>query len=395
MVGLERAVLPLVGERDFELSSRLATLAFIASFGATKAVANLAAGVLADRAGRRRVLLAGWGVGLFVPLLIIAAPSWDWIVVANALLGLQQGLCWSMTVVMKMDLVGGARRGLALGLNESAGYIAMGLAAFAGAKIAEATSLRPEPFVVGALIAAIGGLLSVATRDTRGHARLESAQRGIARVQEPFGKTFADASWRHPALFSASQAGFANNLNDGIAWGLLPAFFLGRGLDLGQIGLLVAVYPAIWGLGQIASGAASDRLGRRPLIVAGMLLQAGAIAALVPAQGFPMWLLAMALLGIGTALVYPTLLAVVADVAAPQRRASTSGVYRFWRDAGYVCGALGAGAIADARGLDWAIEFAAAVTFLSGLIAVVRLPETARGPAIAPGAHRLERCVRS
>jgi MFS family permease len=281
-----------------------------------------------------------------------------------------------MTVIMKMDIVGGLRRGFALGLNESAGYVAMALAAFAGAKIAEATALRPEPFMAGAVIAAIGSLLSIAVRDTREHARLESAQRGMAPLSESFAKTFVDTSWRNPALFSASQAGFANNLNDGIAWGLLPAFFLGRGLDLGQVGLLVAVYPAIWGLGQIASGAASDRIGRRPLIVAGMLLQAGAIAALVPAQGLPMWLLTMALLGLGTALVYPTLLAVVSDVAAPQRRASTSGVYRFWRDGGYVCGALGAGVIADARGLDLAIEVAAAVTFASALITLVHLPET-------------------
>ncbi len=378
MVGLERAVLPLLGEREFGLASHAAILMFVASFGATKALANLAAGALADRGGRKRVLVVGWIVGLFVPLVVIAAPSWEWVVLANALLGVQQGLCWSMTVVMKVDLVGPSRRGLALGINESAGYVAVAVAALAGAAIAEATSLRPEPFVAGAIVAALGALLSLAVRETRPHARVEAAERGHATRPDAFRGVFAETSWRHPALFSASQAGFANNLNDGIAWGLLPQLFAAGGLAVGEIGILAAMYPAVWGIGQLASGALSDAIGRRPLVVAGMLLQACAIAALVPFQGFAAWLVAMALLGAGTALVYPTLLAVVSDVVVPERRATASGVYRFWRDAGYVCGALAGGAVADTLGMAWAVELVAALTLLSGVVALVRLPETRR-----------------
>jgi len=317
MVGLERAILPLLGESEFGLGSRTAILAFVASFGATKALANLAAGVLADRAGRKRVLLWGWLIGLWVPIVIISAPTWGWIVFANALLGVNQGLCWSTTVIMKVDLVGPARRGLALGLNEFAGYVAVGLAAFVGAQVAAATSLRPEPFALGAIVAAVGALLSLLTRDTAAHARAEANDVGAAPSVTTFRRLFADVSWRRPALFSASQAGLANNLNDGVAWGLLPLFFMDAGLGIDKVGILAAVYPGVWGLGQLATGALSDAIGRRPLIATGMVMQACALAALVPFAGFAPWVVAMITLGLGTAFVYPTLLAVIADVVHP------------------------------------------------------------------------------
>jgi len=378
MVGLERAVLPLLGEQQFGLVSRAAILAFVASFGATKAMANLAAGALADRSGRKSVLLVGWAVGLLVPIVVIAAPTWEWVVFANALLGLNQGLCWSATVSMKIDLVGPTRRGLALGVNEFAGYLALGIAAFAGAQIAAASSLRTGPFVLAAVVAALGGLASIFVRETRGHAELEAFELGDPTPSPSFRRVFADVSWRHPALFSASQAGFVNNLNDGVAWGLLPLFFAGKGLGLGEVGLLAAIYPGVWGVTQIATGAISDAVGRKSLIAAGMALQASALAALVPLAGFLPWLVAMAALGLGTAFVYPALLAVVSDVVHPIKRASATGVYRFWRDAGYLFGALLAGTIADLLGIEWAIEVVATLTLASGLVVFLRLPETHR-----------------
>ncbi len=335
MVGLERTVLPLLGEQEFGLASRTSILAFVASFGATKALANLAAGRLADRVGRKAVLLVGWAIGLLVPIVVIAAPTWGWVVFANALLGVNQGLCWSATVMMKLDLVGPARRGLALGVNEFAGYVALGIAALAGAQIAHATSLRSGPFVLAAVVAALGGLASIFVRETRGHAELEASQRQDATPSSSFRRVFADVSWRHPALFTTNQAGLVNNLNDGVAWGLLPLFFAGAGLSLGEVGLLAATYPGVWGLAQLATG-------------------------------------------VGTALVYPTLLAVVSDVVHSSERASATGVYRFWRDAGYLFGALLAGTLADRLGVSWAIEVVAALTLASGIVVLARLPETHR-----------------
>lgn len=378
MVGLERAVLPILGEQEFGLASRSSILAFVASFGATKAVANLIAGRVADLAGRKAVLLIGWAVGLFVPIVVIAAPTWEWVVFANALLGVNQGLCWSATVMMKVDLVGPARRGFALGVNEFAGYVALGLAAFGGAQIAEASSLRTGPFLLAAVIAALGGLASIFIRETRGHALLEASQRQDPVPPPSFRRVFADVTWRRPALFSASQAGLVNNLNDGVAWGLLPLFFAGAGLSLGEVGLLAATYPVVWGLTQLATGAISDAVGRKPLIAAGMVVQACALAALVPFTGLLPWLAAMAALGLGTALVYPTLLAVISDVVHPNERASATGVYRFWRDAGYLCGALLAGTLADRLDVAWAIEVVAALTLASGIVVIALLPETHR-----------------
>ena len=378
MVGLERAVLPLLGEQEFGLASRSSILAFVAGFGATKALSNLIAGRLADRGGRKTVLLAGWAVGLAVPVVVIAAPTWAWVVFANALLGVNQGLCWSATVMMKVDLVGPDRRGLALGINEFAGYVALGLAAFGGAQIAEASSLRTGPFALAAVVAALGGFASIFVRETRGHAELEASHRQEPAPATSFRRVFMDVSWRHPALLSASQAGLVNNLNDGVAWGLLPLFFAGAGLGLDAVGLLAATYPVVWGLTQLGTGAISDVVGRKPLIVSGMVLQACAFAALVPFAGLLPWLAAMAALGLGTALVYPTLLAVVSDVVHPIERASATGVYRFWRDAGYLFGALLAGTLADRLGVAWAIETVAALTLASGIVVIARLPETHR-----------------
>ena len=375
MVGLERAILPVLGEQEFGVSSRAALLTFIASFGATKALTNLAAGGLADRVGRRRLLIAGWLFGLPVPVLIILAPSWEWVVVANLFLGLNQGLCWSMTVIMKVDLVGPSRRGLALGINEFAGYLAVGLAAFAGSELAATTALRPQPFLFGLAIAILGLGLSLATRESAGHARAEG-QDHPARPSPSLRDIFLRTAWRDRALSAASQAGLVNNLNDGVAWGLLPLLFLASGRDLQQVGVLAGAYPAVWGVAQLATGAISDALGRRWLVVGGMFVQAAALGVLATAPGFWLALAAMAALGLGTAFVYPTLLAVISDVAHPQWRATAIGAYRFWRDAGYVIGAVVVGVVADRLGLEWAVGVVAALTLISGLVALGRLPET-------------------
>ncbi len=384
MVGIERAILPPLAEQEFGVASRTAILSFVASFGLAKALANFAAGRLADGTGRRPLLLAGWLIGLPVPVVIILAPSWEWVVAANLLLGVNQGLCWSMTVVMKVDLAGPVRRGLALGINEFAGYVAVGLLAFVATTIASAGGLRPTPFLLGELIALGGLLLSLFARETHAHARSEAPSAPPTRAEHVFART----TFTNPALSSATQAGLVNNLNDGLAWGLLPLYFLSSGLDLGRVGVLAAVYPTVWGLAQLATGALSDIVGRRWLVVGGMTLQGLALASLVPLSGFAAWLAAMALLGLGTALVYPTLLAVVSDVAHPTWRASSIGVYRLWRDAGYVAGAFIAGTLADSFGAAWAIEAVAGLTLCSGLVALLRLPET-RAARSRPREHSL------
>jgi MFS family permease len=382
MVGIERAVMPVLGETEFGIASRAALLSFIASFGATKALTNLAAGVLADRVGRRRLLLAGWLIGLPVPVLIVLAPSWDWIVAANLLLGVNQGLCWSMTVIMKVDLVGPARRGLALGINEFAGYVAVGLSALAGSEIAVATALRPAPFVFGGAIALLGLGLSLVTSDSAAHMRAEAMNRR-SEVLPSMAETFARSTWSDRALSAVSQAGLVNNLNDAVAWGLLPLLFLASGRDLRAVGVLAGVYPIVWGVAQLGTGALSDAIGRRWLVVGGMFLQAAALVLVAMSPEFALAFVAMSCLGLGTALVYPTLLAVVSDVAHPTWRATATGVYRFWRDAGYVIGALIAGIVADRVGLNWAIGAVAALTFASGLVVLGRLPETRPVPAAA------------
>ena len=375
MVGLERAILPILGEVEFGVASRAALLAFIASFGASKAAANLLSGALADRVGRRRLLIAGWLIGLPVPVMIIFAPSWEWVVAANVLLGVNQALCWSMTVIMKVDLVGPLRRGLALGINEFAGYLAVGLSAFAGSQLAGATALRPQPFIAGVIVALAGLGLSLLSKDTAAHVRAESTGHAPSR-RPPLREVFALTTWRDRALSTAAQAGLINNLNDGVAWGLLPILFVASGRDLQQVGVLAGVYPAVWGIAQLGTGALSDVIGRRWLIVGGMFLQAAALAVIATAPEFGLALVAMSVLGLGTAMVYPTLLAVISDVAQPQWRATATGVYRFWRDAGYVFGALIGGVVADRLGISWAIGVVAALTFGSALITLTRLPET-------------------
>jgi len=382
MVGLERTVLPLLGQVEFGLTSKSAVLAFVATFGMVKAVTNLFAGRLSDTYGRKQILLAGWLVGLPVPFLVIWAPTWSWIVFANVLLGLNQGLAWSTTVIMKMDLVGPRQRGLAMGLNEFAGYLAVALAALGTGYLAQVYGLRPEPFYLGIACAAAGLALTLLfVRETRDHVVLEAMEVPGAtghRTELSTREILASASWRDPALSSASQAGMVNNLNDGLAWGLFPLFFAGAGLKLAEIGILSFTYPAVWGVLQLWTGALSDRWGRKRLIAGGMLVQGGALAAIGLVHGFWPWFSAVALLGAGTAMVYPTLLAAVGDVADPRWRGSAVGVYRLWRDSGYVVGALLAGALADFFGMDWSIGAVALLTLASGLLVVVRMPETLR-----------------
>jgi MFS family permease len=376
MIGQERTVLPLLAAGPFQLTGFASALTFVAAFGLTKAVANLAAGALADRFGRKPVLVAGWLIGLPVPLLIILAPSWSWIVAANALLGVNQGLTWSTTVIMKIDLVGPVRRGLATGLNEAAGYGAVAVTALATGWIAAEAGLRPGPFLLGLAYAVMGlGASVLLVRETRGH--VEHEHRTLARPDAPpWRAVFWRTTLRDPSLSAASQAGLVNNLNDGMAWGLLPLFYAAAGLSIVEIGVLAAAYPAVWAVGQIGTGALSDLIGRKPLIVGGMLLQAAAIAAIAAGSTFGVWLLAAGILGLGTAMVYPTLLAAVADVADPAWRGSAIGVYRLWRDLGFVAGAVLAGVVADRLGAPAAILAVAAITAGSGLVVLIRMRET-------------------
>jgi MFS family permease len=378
MVGLERSTLPLVGRDNFHLASSVAVLSFIAAFGLAKALTNLGAGALAERVGRRRLLIAGWVIALPVPLLIQVAPSWGWVVAANILLGVNQGLAWSMTVVMKIDLVGPRRRGLALGLNEAAGYGGVALAAGLSGLLASQFAARDVVVVAGAAIAITALLLSVLfVRDTAAHVALEQARHHPSADSRPprLGQAFARASYREPALRSCSQAGLVNNLNDGLAWGLVPLFLAAHGASIAQVGLVAAVYPAVWATAQIGTGAWSDKAGRKPLIVAGMLLQAAALGVLALSDGALGTATAAAvLLGLGTALVYPTLIAAISDAVSPVARAPVVGVYRFWRDMGYALGALIAGTVADALGYGGAITVVAGLTAASGLWVLFDMP---------------------
>ena len=368
MVGLERSMLPLVGERDFDLASKSAILSFVVAFGIAKALSNLAAGGLADRVGRKRLLVIGWLLALPVPLLIALAPSWGWIVVANLFLGANQGLAWSMTVVMKIDLVGPRRRGLALGLNESAGYLGVALTAFVTGALAVTFAPRTLVWVLGGVIAVLGTAISILfVRDTAEHVAREQRAHGPG-VAGTLRSAFARATLHHPTLRACSQAGLVNNLNDALAWGLAPLYLAAHGASTTQIGIVAAVYPAVWGAGQLLTGWLSDQTGRKPLIVAGMLTQAAALALLAAGGGaFLPALGAAVLLGIGTALVYPTLIAAVSDTVQPIERAQVVGVYRFWRDFGFVVGALLAGFVADAAGSGPAIVIVAALTAASGV----------------------------
>ena len=376
MVGLERTTLPLLGREDFGVGSSAAVLSFIVAFGIAKALANLGAGALAERAGRRRLLIAGWAAALPVPLLIAVAPSWGWIVAANALLGINQGLAWSMTVVMKIDLVGPRRRGLALGLNEAAGYGGVALAAGVSGWLAAEFAARDVLVVAGALIAAVAFFASLLlVRDTAAHVAAEQRASGEPGEAPGLRAAFARASYREPALRSCSQAGLVNNLNDALAWGLVPLYLAANGAGVASIGLVAALYPAVWSVAQIATGHWSDHAGRKPLIVAGMLVQAAALGLLALGDGaLAAAATSAVLLGLGTALVYPTLIAAISDFVSPVARAPVVGVYRFWRDAGYVLGALIAGAAADALGYGGAIAIVAGLTALSGVWVFIDMP---------------------
>ncbi|MGE0681323.1 MAG: MFS transporter [Candidatus Binatia bacterium] len=387
MVGLERTVVPLIGEQEFGLASKTAIISFIVSFGITKALCNLFAARLSETWGRKNVLVLGWLIGLPVPFMIIWANHWWWFDVANVLLGMNQALCWSMTVIMKVDLVGPRQRGLALGLNEFAGYLSVGGTAWLTGYLASIYSLRPEPFYLGIGFATAGLFCSwLFAEETHGHAQAEARQSlqgssGIAAVTPPVSnpslqEIFVLTSWKNKALFSCSQAGLVNNLNDALSWGIYPLFFSSYGLGVAAIGVLKAVYPAVWGVTQVIFGPLSDRVGRKWLIAGGLVVQAGGIWLTVLAPTYASWLLAAVLQGLGTAMVYPTLLAAISDVAPPQWRATSMGVYRLWRDTGYAVGALLSGVVADMLGMRAAIHVVAALTLGSGLVVAAVMRET-------------------
>ncbi|MBN3932332.1 MFS transporter [Streptomyces verrucosisporus] len=374
LVGLERTTVPLIGTDVFGLTSDLAVFSFIIAFGSTKAMTNLAAGALTARFSRKQLLVAGWLIGVPVPFALAWAPSWGWIVAANVLLGLNQGLTWSMTVNMKIDLVGPSRRGLATGLNEAAGYTAVGVTALLTGYLATAYGLRPVPELIGVVFVAAGLALALVVRDTAAHVALE-----LARHSRPLpdgedialAATFARTSWRDRSLRGASQAGLVNNLNDGLTWGVFPLLFTDRGLGLAAVGLIKGLYPILWGIGQIPTGHLADRVGRKPLIVSGMLVQAAGFVLALVLLDRPLLagVLSAVALGIGTAMVYPALIASVSDHAHPAWRANALGTYRFWRDIGYAAGALVAGVLADALGLEATVVAAAVLTAASGLLA--------------------------
>jgi len=382
MVGMERTILPLIAEQDFHLAAKTAALSFIVVFGVTKALTNSLAGRLSDRFGRKHVLVAGWLFAAPVPFLLMWAPSWSWVLVANALLGVSQGLTWSTTVIMKIDLAGPRQRGLAMGLNEFAGYIAVAGSALATGFVAARYGLRPEPFYLGVAFAVAGLLLSaLIVRETRHHVAVESQLHADRPDEEApaWREVFLRTTLRDRDLSSVCQAGLVNNLNDGMAWGLFPLFFAAAGMDVERIAVLAALYPATWGVAQLLTGAWSDRVGRKWLIAAGMWVQAVGIVVVVASSSFAGFAAGAVLLGIGTAMVYPTLLAAVGDVAHPAWRASSVGVYRLWRDLGYAVGALVSGVVADALGLPAAMGFVAAATFGSGIVVALRMGETLPG----------------
>lgn len=376
MVGLERTVVPLIGSQEFKIASTAVVVSFIVSFGVVKAFSNLISGHLADRYGRKHLLVFGWLVGLPVPFMIGWGPSWGWVIAANALLGINQGFAWSMTVIMKVDLVGPKSRGLAVGLNECAGYVSVGLTAFLTGYLAERYGLRPEPFYLGIGYAAFGLILSILlVRDTRHHVGLEISRHGAPAEALSFWQIFRRASFGDRNLFAASQAGLVNNLNDGMSWGIFPLFFTGFGLSVQRVGVLKAVYPMVWGVLQTVTGPLSDRWGRKGLIVAGMWIQAAGLLLVAVTEHFGGWFVASVLLGIGTAMVYPALIASVSDASHPSWRARSLSVYRFWRDMGYAIGALSAGIMADLFGAAWAIAAIAVLTFASGAVVAVAMNE--------------------
>ncbi|WP_217587546.1 MFS transporter [Lentibacillus saliphilus] len=379
MVGIERTVLPILGEEQFGLASTSAALSFIISFGFSKAVVNYFAGHIADRFSRKSVLLTGWIIGLFVPILIIFAHAWWVIVFANILLGINQGLTWSMTVNMKIDLAKANQRGTAVGLNEFAGYSGVALLAAVSGYVASAYSLRPEPFYIGIAIVVVGIILTLVVKDTGQHLKAQIAHNATATKSNAALSSkavFALTTWKDKNLSTISFSGLATNLKDGMAWGLFPIYFTTVGLSVGEIGTIVALYPAAWGFFQLFTGVLSDQIGRQKLITYGMWTQAVALWFILIVNSFALWVIGAILLGLGTAMVYPTLQAAIGDVAAPNWRASSMGVYRFWRDSGYAFGALLAGVIADFMGVTWAIGLVAVLPFIAGVLSHTRMDET-------------------
>jgi len=370
MVGLERTVLPQLAETEFQLAAHTAILSFIVVFGITKAIANYVTGLLAERTGRKNLLILGWLFGVPVPFILMYAPDWSWVVAANALLGINQGLAWSSTVVMKIDLVGRRNRGLAMGLNESAGYLAVGVVAFLTGWIATEYGLRPYAFFPGVCFALAGLFGSwFLVRDTASHKELETESTTVPSLSN----VFWDTTWRHRMLGSITQAGMVNNLNDGMMWGLLPMLLASRHFDLVQVGQIAAVYPVVWGVGQLLTGRLADSLEKKHMLFWGMLAQGLAIVLMIWADGFREYFFLAILLGAGTATVYPTFLAAIADHTHPRQRAESLGVFRLWRDLGYSVGALMTGIIADLFGISWAVASTGVLTLCSAAIIRVRM----------------------
>jgi MFS family permease len=392
MVGLEQTVVPLIGKDTFHIESNTLILSFIASFGMVKAILNLVAGNLSDRWGRKKVLILGWIFGLPVPFILLFAPNWNWIIFANVLLGINQGLAWSMTVNMKIDLVGKKNRGLALGFNEFAGYISLAIVGFVTGYLASSFGLKPYPFYIGIAFAVLGFLISwLVVKDTRKYIALEikneqsnSSGSSVdnntnkAKSNLHFKEVFIQTSWKDRSLLAVSQAGLVNNLIFGVSWGLFTLYFASFGTTVNEIGFLKALHPGIWGVLQLLTGSLSDRIGRKILIYPGMIVQAIGVWTVLFTNSFFGWITGMSLLGIGTALVYPTLLAAISDIAHPRWRATSLGVYRFWRDLGFVFGAVGIGFIADISSISIAIQFVAWIALASGIFVFIVMRETKR-----------------
>jgi MFS family permease len=370
MIGLERTIIPRIAEADFGMAAKVSILSFIVVFGITKAITNYYTGALANRLGRKNLLIIGWLFALPVPILLIYAPDWNWIIAANILLGINQGLTWSSTVVMKIDLVGEKERGFAMGLNEFSGYLALALIAFLTGWIAGNYGLRPYPFYIGILLASAGLLLSwLFVKDTRKHVQLEATASNIPKLK----KVFWETTWRHKNLGSITQAGLVNNLNDGMVWGLFPILLASKRFDLHESGIIVAVYPAVWGVGQLFTGKLGDKFSKKTLIFLGMFLQGIALLAMVKGNSFSMLIVLSSLLGIGTAIVYPTFLAAIADHTHPDQRPKSIGIFRLWRDLGYAIGAILTGLIADRFGLVAPILVIGLLTIASSLIVRFRM----------------------
>ena len=372
MVGLERSILPQNAEHEFHIAAKTAILSFIVVFGITKALTNYFTGAIANKLGRKNLLVIGWIIGIPVPLILMYASDWNWIIAANILLGINQGLTWSITVVMKIDLAGEKNRGFAMGLNEFAGYIAVALIGFLTGWIATEYGLRPYPFYLGIGLVFMGLATSwLFVRDTQHHSAKEGESSSIARLEN----IFKDTSWKHKNLGSVTQAGLVNNLNDGMAWGLFPILLSTKGFALDDIGIIIAVYPGVWGIGQLFTGKMADHFSKKLMLFWGMFLQGVALILFIWASSLINYILLAAILGLGTAMVYPTFLATIAENTHPLDRAKSIGTFRLWRDLGYAIGAILTGIIADLYNVNTAIIFIGGLTILSALIIAFRMSE--------------------